>query len=148
MISGMRKPSPISISSPREMIASPPAASSFRIRNSAAALLLTMIAGLPRTAVEQFARVDVAFAAASGGEIVFEIAVAGGDFEMRERRAAEIGVQNDAGRIHDAMQRRCEPLSEAAFQEFDQAARRGRTLSRMERRASSITARASSTSRR
>ncbi len=41
MISGMRKPSPISISSPRETSVSPPAANSFSVKKIAAALLLT-----------------------------------------------------------------------------------------------------------
>ncbi len=47
MMSGMRNPSPISMSSPRETSTSPPAASSFRARKTAAALLLTAIPGAP-----------------------------------------------------------------------------------------------------
>src|SRR2546422_5569720 len=44
MMSGMRKPSPISINSPRETITSPPLASVFSTRKIAAALLLTTMA--------------------------------------------------------------------------------------------------------
>ena len=49
MISGMRKPSPISTSSPRETMTSPPEASSLRARKMAAALLLTTIPEAPRS---------------------------------------------------------------------------------------------------
>ena len=79
MMSGMRKPSPISISSPRETMTSPPAASSFSARKTAAALLLTAMAGRAQQAFQQRRGVDVALAAAAGGEIVFEIGIAGDD---------------------------------------------------------------------
>ena len=44
MMSGIRKAPPISISSPREMIASRRAPSAFSVRTTAAALLLTTVA--------------------------------------------------------------------------------------------------------
>ena len=77
MMSGMRKPSPISISSPRETMTSPPAASSLSARKMAAALLLTAIAGAPEQAFEQRARgVTSRLPRRPVGEIVFEIGVA------------------------------------------------------------------------
>ena len=83
MMSGMRKPSPISISSPRLTMASPPRASSFRVSSTAAALLFTAIPGLPASRSRRSGNVRVALATASAGEIVFEIRIA---FERRERR--------------------------------------------------------------
>ena len=88
MMSGMRKPSPISISSPRETMTSPPAASSFSARKIAAALLLTAMPGAPQESLEQAGQVNVALAARAGGEVVFEIGVAGQEIEAR--RAARV----------------------------------------------------------
>src|ERR1019366_2166845 len=78
MISGMRKPSPISINSPRETMASPPAASSCTARKTAAA---------PR-------------------QVVFEIAVTGQDGECAEGGAPQVGVQDDSGGIDHVPQGR------------------------------------------
>ena len=79
MMSGMRKPSPISISSPRETMTSASFASVLRTRNTAAALLLTTMAdSAPTSSASRRAGVDVALAAFAARDIVFEIRVAGG----------------------------------------------------------------------
>ncbi len=99
MMSGMRKPSPISISSPRLTMASAPRARVLRVSNTAAALLFTAIPGLPAISFQKTGDVDIALAAAAFRQIVFEIRIA---FEGGERDgggAAEIGVNNHAGRI-------------------------------------------------
>ncbi len=111
MMSGMRKPSPISISSPRETTASPPAASSCSARKTAAALLLTAMPGAPSSRSSSAGDVDVALAAASGGEVVLEVGVSRHNGKRAQRRASQIGVQHDAGGVDDAAQRR--PLKAA-----------------------------------
>ena len=54
---------------------------------------------------EQAGEVHVAFAAAAGGEIVFQVGVARGERGGAERRASQVGVQDDAGGVDDAAQR-------------------------------------------
>ena len=69
MMSGMRKPSPISISSPRETMTSAPLARVLRTRKTAAALLLTtMAASAPASSARRAAGVDVALAAVASLE--------------------------------------------------------------------------------
>ena len=55
--------------------------------------------GLAENGFEQRPDMHIALAAAAGREIVFEIAVAGDGLEWRQRRASEVGVENDAGGI-------------------------------------------------
>ena len=107
MMSGMRKPSPISISSPRETMASPPAASSLRARKTAAALLLTAMPGAPDEPFEQRLRCArrVCRGVRRRGRIRGWSSRRQGR-ERAERGAAQIGVQNDAGGVDDAAQRR------------------------------------------
>src|ERR1700688_4127244 len=101
MISGIRKPSPISISSPRETMTSPFLASAARTSRTAAAQLLTTMADSAPV------RRSSAFAAGAGCEIIFEIAVLRGraaEFFYRgfgERGPAEVGVEDDAGGVDD-----------------------------------------------
>ena len=77
----------------------------------AAALLLTMIAGLPRIRSEQRAGVDVPAATATRGQIILEVRVAAGGASDRfdggggQRGAAAVGVRNDAGGVDDGAQR-------------------------------------------
>ena len=61
---------------------------------------------------EQRRGVGVALAAASGAEIVFQVAVAGEQSVLAERGAAEVGVEHDAGGVDDAAQRRLFPILE------------------------------------
>ena len=109
--SGTRKPPPISTSSPRETITSRPAASAASDSSVAAALLLTTTAASApvrrqssRSAwTSRRPRVPCV-------EVVFEVGVAAAsgrdalDRRARERRAAEIGVEDDAGGVDDGAQ--------------------------------------------
>ena len=73
MMSGMRKAPPISISSPRETMASRPSASVLSVSSTAAALLLTTVASsAPVSSREQVAQHRVALAAPAAAEIVLE----------------------------------------------------------------------------
>ena len=86
----------------------------------------------------------VALAAAAGGEIVFQVGVARGKSGGRQRRASEIGVQDDAGGIDDAAEGRPFERREGGFDAVlrDEAigGRRGRISARMESRARRISA--------
>jgi hypothetical protein len=101
--SGTRKSPPISTSSPRETMVSPPRASAVRTSSAPAAQLLTTSASS--------APVSSATARARR-EIVFERAVARGFLgdgaarRFRERRAPQVRVQDDARRVDDAAQAR------------------------------------------
>ena len=61
---------------------------------------------------EQGAGVDVAAAALAGGEVVFEVSVAGGGGEAGQGGAAEVGVEDDAGGVDDGAQGRGLPGGE------------------------------------
>ena len=114
MISGMRKLPPISISSPRETIASRPSASVLSASTSAAAQLLTTSASSApvssrkqRRAVRRSAirarRASTSYSRFENPRAtraIASIATCG------ERRAAEIRVQHDAGGVDHASQRR------------------------------------------
>jgi hypothetical protein len=88
MMSGMRKPSPISISSPRETITSN--------RGGVVVHRNTRRANQP---LQQLGGVGVAFTARTLGEIVFEIRIAWQGSKFYERRAPEIGVQDHASGV-------------------------------------------------
>ena len=116
--SGIRNDPPISTSSPRETMTSPPSARELSASSTAAALLFTtMVAistpsyALGQQLFEQAINVDVALAPFSGIDIELQIAVAGGSFAdvlergFTQRRASEIGMQNDTGGIDDRPQR-------------------------------------------
>ena len=62
--------------------------------------------GLPARRSSSAADVRVALAAPASGEIVFEIRVAFERLERDRGRPAEIGVQDDAGRVDHASQAR------------------------------------------
>ncbi len=127
----MRNEPPISTSSPRETMTSPPSASEFNASRTAAALLLTTMvemavemaaeldsAGRGRTPpstrsafeelLEQPVNVDVALPALAGRQIEFEIGIGarrGADVIERsgsQRRASQIGVQDHAGGVDHA----------------------------------------------
>ena len=87
--SGMRKPSPISISSPRETSTSRPSASAASASSIAAALLLTTIAAsAPGQPAQDRGHVILARAARAVDQVVLEIRVALGDLRAPGRRAA------------------------------------------------------------
>ena len=124
--SGMRNDPPISTSSPRETMTSPPSASAFSDSSTAAALLFTtMVATLALRRMQQARKqaidVRIAFAAFAGRQIKFQVGVALRDFGnmlqrfLAQRRASEIGVQDDAGRIDHRPQRIRESVAELAF---------------------------------
>ena len=96
MISGIRNPSPISISSPRETTTSPPAASSFKASKMAAALLFTTIAGRPQQPFEQRRRVRVPFAALAGRRDRTPGWNTPAGARRPQRSPPEVGVQHDA----------------------------------------------------
>ena len=112
----MRNEPPISTSSPRETMTSPPSASAFSASSTAAALLLTTMVETSRSPVVQQLRkqatdMDVALAALAGGQIELQIRVALRDLgnmlqrRLRERRAPEVGMQDDARGVDDRTQR-------------------------------------------
>ena len=105
MISGMRKPSPISISSPRETTTSPPAASSFSARKMAAALLLTAMPGAPSSRSSRRAvctsRLPRRPAARSYSRLEYP-----GRVDGAQRRASQVGMQHHPGGVYHAPQRR------------------------------------------
>jgi hypothetical protein len=98
-MSGMRKPSPISISSPRLTIASPPEASSLSASRTAA--VIHHNTGLTREPFNQRRCMRIALAAAAFGKIVFEIRIAVG-----ARSAAQVRMKYHARRVDYALQRR------------------------------------------
>ena len=122
-ISGMRKPSPISTSWPRETTISRPPASAASASTSAAAPLLTQIAAsAPVSSHTQRGDVVLARAAPAGREVELQVRVAGRDGlharerGLRQRRAAEVGVQDDAGGVEHRAQRRLERGAHAPAQ--------------------------------
>ena len=107
----MRKPSPISISSPRLITTSRPPASAARLSSTAAALLFTASPGLGAGQLcQQPAEVVVARAARAGVEVVLQVGVAAGNRATRssaavgEGRPAEVGVHDDAGCVQHRTQ--------------------------------------------
>ena len=104
MMSGMRKPSPISISSPRETMTSPSVRQFGERQEDGRGVVVDGDRGHAEESVEEAGGVGVALAAASGGEVVFQVGVAGEGLPAAQRSASQIGVQNDAGRIDDASQ--------------------------------------------
>ena len=102
----MRKPPPISTSSPRETTASRPCASAARTSRTAAALLLTV--------GQEPGGVDVAGAASARRQVVLQVRVAGGQScDPRRRRRghrgpAEVGVHDDPGGVDDGLEGRLE----------------------------------------
>ena len=108
MMSGMRKAPPISISSPRETIASRPRARVLTASRTAAALLLTTVASsAPVSSTMQVAHDGVALAALAAVEVELErqgVAHGGDgglDCLLGEQRPAEVGVQHGAGEVED-----------------------------------------------
>ena len=113
MMSGMRNAPPISISSPRETIASRPWASVLSTEQHRGGIVVDdgRVLGAGQLA-EQVAHKVVALAAAAAVEIEFErdrVAHRGDcslDRRLREQRAAEIGVQHGAGEVEDRLEAR------------------------------------------
>ena len=112
-ISGRRNEPPISISSPRETTISLPDASAARPSTVAAALLFTTIASsAPVSSRSSARRWSWREPRSPLREVVLEVRVAARDLVDRgarrggERRAAEVRVQHDAGRVDHAAQRR------------------------------------------
>ena len=107
MTSGTRKPPPISTSSPRETITSRPAASAASVSSVAAALLLTTTAASAPVSGRAAARRGRRGARASParGRIRGWCSRASGRHALerraRERRAAEVGVEDHAGGVDD-----------------------------------------------
>ena len=131
--SGMRKPSPISISSPRETSTSRPSASAASASSIAPALLLTTIARL-RAGQPAQDRGDVILARAARAfvEVVLEIRVAAAppratrsSAAAGERRAAEVRVHDHAGRVQDAAQRGRRAAASSLLQPRAEVARVG-----------------------
>ena len=109
----MRKPSPISISSPRETSTSRPSASAASASMTAAALLLTTSAA---SAPVRRRRIAATWSCREprppGVEVVLEVRVAArrpratrASAASGERRAAEVRVDDHAGRVEHAPQR-------------------------------------------
>ncbi len=103
MTSGMRKPPPISTSSPRETTTSRPAARAVHASSTAAAQLFTTSASsAPVSAQQGGAHGAVAVPAGAPGEVVLQRGVAQRGLAHvvehlgAQRRAAEVGVQHDA----------------------------------------------------
>ena len=104
--SGSRNPSPISTSSPRLTTISRPAASAVAASSSAAAPLLTTCTP-PAVGHRRGQRGERAAAApgpATGGQVELDVGGAAGghhrvDGGRRQRRPAEVGVHDDAGRV-------------------------------------------------
>ena len=120
MTSGMRNEPPISTSSPRETMTSPPSASVFSASRTAAALLLTTMVetlascaragpdGVPHSRqqlAEQAVHVDIALAPLAGLDIELQVRITRGGFAdvfqrgRRQRRAPQIGVQDHSGGV-------------------------------------------------
>ena len=113
MMSGRRNEPPISISSPRETIASLPAPKVLSTSSTAAALLLTTagVLGAGQLA-DQAAHVVVALAARAAAEVELERhgrahgIDRGRNRALRQHGAAEVGVQHRAGEVEHAAQAR------------------------------------------
>ncbi|MCU1236986.1 MAG: hypothetical protein JWP63_4953, partial [Candidatus Solibacter sp.] len=71
--------------------------------------------GRAEDALEEVCGVDVALAASSGGEIVFEIGISGEHGERAERSASEISVEDDAGGVDDVAERGALERGERGF---------------------------------
>ncbi len=123
MISGIRNPSPISISSPRDTMTSCPAASSFSTRNTAAALLFTTIAGLPRDAGSSQPYAASRLPRLAGFQVIFEIGISRNGPKVRERGTAEIGVKNHARGVNHGTQRWFQQAASAAVRRSAQQRR-------------------------
>ena len=65
--------------------------------------------------LEEAVEVNVALAALAGGEVVLEIGISGEKLAGTERGASEIGVEDDAGGIDDAAERRPFEVGEGAL---------------------------------
>ena len=111
MMSGMRNAPPISISSPRETIASRPRASVLSTSSTAAALLLTTVASsAPVSSQSRSRTMIVALAAPAASQIELKRnRIAHRDRRRLDRllgdqRAAEIGMQHGAGEVEDRAQ--------------------------------------------
>ena len=116
--SGIRNPSPISTSSPRETTTSRPSASAATARRTAAALLLTTSAASapvsrPSASATWSCRDPREPDSRSSSRFEYEppTSVDPRESRRRERRAAEVRVDDHAGRVEHAPQRgRLEPL--------------------------------------
>ena len=113
MTSGTRKPPPISTSSPREMITSRPAASALKHQQGRRRVVVDDEGGFGAgEAAQQPLGVHVAAAAGAALDVVFEVRVPARERRhaigrrARERRAPEVRVDDDAGRVDHAAQRR------------------------------------------
>ena len=112
-MSGIRNEPPISTSSPRDSRTSRPDARLESARASAAALLLTTrAASAPVRARTRFSDTSTAVAATPRIEAHLQVAVGvetigqvGHDF-AGQRRPAQVGVEEDAGRVEHAPERR------------------------------------------
>ena len=110
--SGTRNPPPISTSSPREITTSRPGASARQDQHGRGGVVVDDDRGLGAgDRGEQRLGVHRARAARARREVVFEIGVAARDRgdaldrRVRQRRAAEVGVNHDAGGVDDRPQR-------------------------------------------
>ena len=138
MISGMRKPSPISINSPRETMTSPPRASAASASSTAAAQLFTTIAAsapVSRSISRAVctSRLPRAPAARSYSRLEYCVAVRRNLLRQRaseQRRAAKIGVQNHARSVDHRLQGRGRKFSSArrAHALFDSGGAQNRLL--------------------
>ena len=100
--SGMRKPSPISISSPRETSTSRPSASAASASSTAAALLLTTSAASAPVSRRRIAGdVILPRAARPGAEVVLEVRVAAPDLEPPARAPPPAAGARPEVRVHD-----------------------------------------------
>ncbi len=148
--SGMRKPSPISISSPRETSTSRPSASAASASSIAAALLLTTIAA---SAPVNRRRIAATWSWREPrepvGEVVLEVRVAAADGDAcarprgRERRAAEVRVHDHAGRVQDPPESRARARAPARLERTVRSP--GSAPARISSRARARTMRAAST---
>ncbi len=119
-MSGIRKDPPISISSPREIRTSRPAARALSASSSAPAALLTASASsAPVTARSGSRQWSLRLPAGAGVEIELQVAVPRGDLRhrghgrRRERCTAEVGVQHDAGGVEHRAEARSGAVGEA-----------------------------------
>ena len=134
MMSGMRKAPPISISSPRETIASRPLAERVEDEQHGGGVVVDdgRVLGAGQLA-EKAAHMIVALAAPAAREIELERDGAahgrdrGLDRRLGEQRAAEIGVQHGAGQVEDRAQARrgVAPRAAASAAAATDVARRG-----------------------
>ena len=149
----MRKPSPISISSPRETSTSRPSASAASASSIARGVVVDddrrLGAGQP---AQQRSDVVLPRPARSFGEVVLEVRVAAADVDRaldrggRQRGAAEVRVDDHAGRVQHAAEGG--PRARTRARRRAAAARSpGSAPARISSRARARTARAASTAR-